>query len=239
MSSHFAVLGMNIRSGEDLAGLVEAVLGTGELVPADPESDDLVWVDPSGAGLLLELTGTSVASVLPFFTGGGLVPVRGVAVVADDPDVATMEVLDQDGGLCYPIAAELVDRGALRANGGVTDEAQVAFAGLAESITVHRDLDAFHVTERQFAANAFVPSGLFVADGGQTPTAHAVVNGTVRAAESRTNELTGLTFVRMTVSTFGMDAFELVAASTDVTGVPEPGAVVEATAFITGRLAPA
>jgi hypothetical protein len=61
----------------------------------------------------------------------------------------------------------------------------------------------------------------------------------VRAAESRTNELTGLTFVRMTVSTFGMDAFELVAASTDVTGVPEPGAVVEATAFITGRLAPA
>jgi hypothetical protein len=239
VSSHFAVLGLNVHSGEELAGLVEAVLGTGELVEASPGGGDLLWTDPSGAALLLEMTGTSVSGVLPFFSGGGLVPVRGIALVPDDPDIATMEVLDERGELYYPVAAELVDRGALRAGGGTLDHAAVAFTGLAESITVFPDAAAFEAADGKLDPGAFVPSGLFVADGDQTPTAHALVNGTVLAAELRTNELSGLPFLRMTLATLGMDALEVVAAQTDVEGVPQPGSVVQTTVFLTGRLAPA
>jgi hypothetical protein len=236
MSSHFAVLGMNVHNGEDLASIVDAVLGTGEVVEVGPGTEDLLWTDPSGAALMLELVGTSVSGVLPCFIGGGLVSVRGIALVADDPDTATMEVLDESGELCYPVGVELIERGVLRAEGGTLDFGQVAITGLAETITVHADAVAFEAAGSKFAVNAFVPSGLFVADEGATPTAHAVVNGVVRAADELVNELTGVPFVRLVVATYGMDELEIVAARTDVAALPEPGAVVETTLFLTGRL---
>jgi len=42
--------------------------------------------------------------------------------------------------------------------------------------------------------------------------------------------------VRLVVATFGMDELEIVAARTDVAALPEPGAVVETSLFLTGRL---
>lgn len=76
-------------------------------------------------------------------------------------------------------------------------EVELAIAGFAYRLEVYADEPEMRATGSKLAAESLIPSGLFLAGGGEkTPArAEAILYGTVEATELRHNDATGREFL--------------------------------------------
>ncbi|HEU0013325.1 MAG TPA: hypothetical protein VFQ45_06550 [Longimicrobium sp.] len=120
----------------------------------------------------------------------------------------------------------------------------VQLAAIAYGLTAFPDEEAYYAaqeTEPKFAAESFIPSGMFnfADDAGTlaTPEPRALFSGTVLDTEWRTNPLTGLPFCRMRVRTLGGEV-DVAADPETVDGEIVVGGIVRGEFWMTGRINP-
>jgi hypothetical protein len=89
---------------------------------------------------------------------------------------------------------------------------------------------------RGFAAESFIPSGMFALDPSKphTPRAEAIFTGHVLSTEVLLNAQTGRSFHHARVKTLGGE-FDVVADPEVVKGEPVAGGVVQGSFWLTGR----
>jgi hypothetical protein len=84
---------------------------------------------------------------------------------------------------------------------------------------------------------AFIPAGLLGMTQGEVPTAHALMIGRLLEGEKVTNRLTGCGFYRVLMET-PAGPVVLIVEPDLLEEMPEAGSVLQAGAWISGRLAP-
>jgi hypothetical protein len=97
----------------------------------------------------------------------------------------------------------------------------------------------------QFAANYFIPSGMFLksaggemADGSSRPVGYADFAGKVLKSELRTNHSGSGNFWWALVQTYDGATIDVVADPTTLRDAPKTGAIMAGRYWLTARLAP-
>ncbi|MEV4416971.1 hypothetical protein [Catellatospora sp. NPDC049609] len=236
MTGLFASIGVDLAR-EGLSRFTTAVVSAGTAVPFSRRHCDHVWTDPSGARVVARSRWGRVHHVLPSLAGGAVAVACGDIRLIDDR-TAVMDLLDDtDGGLICPVALLLEDHTALHVAGGAMARGQVVLSALAESLAPARGDPAG-------GPDAPADPGLVSDDlvrptqaaAGWTPSARAGLTGTVRAAQLRTNTLTGQEFhwLRLRIRP-GLE-IDVAAPATALPAVPGPGTRLHVRAVLTGRL---
>jgi hypothetical protein len=114
----------------------------------------------------------------------------------------------------------------------------VELAAFAAEVTCYPSEPAFDAAQGdgqiKYAAESFIPSGLFV-DAGEPPAAFAMFAGRILDAERRRNPYSDGEFWCACVRTLGGE-LDVVADPTTVTGEPRVGGIVQGSFWISGRL---
>jgi hypothetical protein len=189
-----------------------------------------------------------VQTANPAFSGEGRANVEITADVSD-PEYKPFErnFSAHFAGDQAPIVFELSDpREATSFNAG----AKIAIGITAFSYEPHLFSDEAAYMKSQpnekvkFAANYFVPSGMFfervggaMEDGAKRPSPIADFAGTILKAELRTNSL-GKKFWWTSVKTYGGALFDVVIDPASIEDSPEPGAVISGRFWLSARVAP-
>jgi hypothetical protein len=256
VSSNLACVGLAVVSAPELGRLLERVRTTARPAGVFEDVEIFRWRDPSGAGLVLGLRNGEVADLLPVFSstvGGRVSDCRLI-----NSSVASAGIVDGDGEQLTAMAFEPEQWRQLKAIGRpVSGAARITALGV--SVTIYPDAEAFAASpgsllspgsdssgpppasyaERgwawppRLAPESFISNGLF-GDAADC-TAHARLGGTVLRASHQTCELTGQGFTVATVRTVGFEA-DLCLADTEHPAVPEPGAIISGTVFLTAAI---
>jgi hypothetical protein len=207
------------------------------------------WSDPSGAEVWIQVsTEIEVLGMNPHFAGKSVVRVQ----LTERPDPGSPSSLDgrfhgwadpvqaDDGGLqgSYPFLFDAPDAARhdrLELPAVVT--AQIAaFAHEVEAFDSPEAYAASQTGEVKFAAQSFIPSGLFNLSGADAPArAEAVFTGLVTESERRTNRLTGKEFIWCLVDSLG-GSFDVVIDPELLPNVPRVGGVVQGSFWLSGRI---
>ena len=119
----------------------------------------------------------------------------------------------------------------------------VQLAAFAHEAEAYPDEDAYRSAQQQkydgpgFAAESFIPSGLFQPGGEETshPEAFAILSGTVLRAETLVNPAGGASFHWAKVRTLGGEV-DLVADPEVLVGELSEGGVISGTFWLSGRI---
>lgn len=248
MGSHLAAIGLN---EEEFADGVMRLMSVAVLVGRDDARDVTVYAhdDPSGSRATVTLEGARVTCFTPSLRPGAVLSVEPESLAEDDcPYERALigQVLDGHDEL-YPMAVQIDDLALSESRLLATPRQRIEVAGLAETIDLFADEDAFRASGSPMAVRSFIPSGLFVPPNapnldGFRPSPRALVSGIVTSAEERRHSLTGGRFARLSVSSYGIDLEVAVAPSdlADRSGavrLPEPGAIVSTRVWLSGRIA--
>lgn len=237
MTTHFASIGVNLVPS-DLSRFTTAVVSAAVTVPINRRHCDHVWTDPSGARVVARSRWGRVHHVLPSLAGGSAaVPCGSIRLI--DDRTAVMDLLDDaDGDLICPVAVHLEDHSVLHVAGGWLARGQIVLSALAET--------AAPAPDRPPEADPGAPPALGLicddlarpahAPATWTTSPRAALTGTVRAAELRTNRLTGERFhwLRLRIRP-GLD-LDVAAPATALPAAPAPGTRLHARAVLTGHL---
>lgn len=117
---------------------------------------------------------------------------------------------------------------------------QFQISAFAHEITAFRDDKAFENSqneEMKFAAESFIPSGLFNQGGGENnePKAFAVFTGHVLDKNEITNPVTGNKFLWAYVKTLGGE-FDVIIDPSIIEGQLSIGGVVSGSFWLSGRI---
>ncbi|HYW16442.1 MAG TPA: hypothetical protein VE891_09860 [Allosphingosinicella sp.] len=208
--------------------------------------------DPSGAELWIGLRKLGngeleLASLNPAFAGEGRARVE-IVGDASDPLWKPFEiaVTARFAGEEVPLVFDLADpRQAAQAKPGKA--LAVSLAGFSFDARIFKDEKGYYAAQKKngvkvaFAANHFIPSGMFNAESGgkadsDAPTAYADLAGTVLKSEFRSNSIGGGRFWWALVRTHGGHTIDVVLHPSQVKLKPAPGAVVSGRFWLTGRL---
>lgn len=237
MTSHFASIGVDLTR-EGLSRFTTSIVSAAVAVPINRRHCDHVWTDPSGARVIARSRWGRVHHVQPSLAGGAATVACGSIRLIDDR-TAVMDLLDDtDGDLICPVAVHLEDHSVLHVAGGWLARGQVALSALAETAAPAPDRPPEPGTDPP-AALGLVCDGLVRpanAPATWTPSPRTVLRGTVRAAELRTNTLTGESFhwLRLRIRP-GLE-LDVAAPAAALPAVPAPGTRLHARAVLTGRL---
>ncbi|MFN4025406.1 MAG: hypothetical protein ACK4MQ_11280 [Hyphomonas sp.] len=244
-----------------LIGLVDAdvVAGTtpGDLI-ADvlprcvPESglarETRLYADPSGARIRISLDeqGGPLAAHVSFPAVGRL-PVRLKGFVPRPEDTyadahAYYEVLG-GGEVLYPVVATVVDPHAIGEWGqDITGSLQLTVFphrfevfGSAADFSLHQQTTA--PGRPQYAAKAFVPSGIVERDANTPAEPFGLFTGVVTGTDERVVTLTGNRIVAVAVETYG-GSLTLVANRAAFRELPQAGNIVRAKGWLSGQFYP-
>jgi hypothetical protein len=247
MPSHFSTIGLPLQSEEEFVTLANELAA--ESVRFDvPGGYYLCWSSASGAELWIQVDAEdALIGMNPHFSGesrvrAGLVrritrpggsPLDGAfggwaPAPGDDPEQGS-----------YPFVFDAPD---FQCDGALTlpSIAEVQVAAFVHELSVYRseeDYMASQSGELKFAAESFIPSGLFQ-PGGQSidpPEAHAIFAGRILEAEMRMNELTNRPFQWVLVKTLG-GVFDVVADPEFLESRPRPGGILSGSFWLSGRL---
>jgi hypothetical protein len=209
----------------------------------------LRWRDPSGAELWIyvDATGT-MKSVQPHFSGGPRMRME-IQAILERPEISPYDggflCLTQQGGSNpalgggFPVVFDAPDFPDVR-EAMLTAKHDVELAGFAVELNAYSTEEAFREAQpelKPLEVPAFIPAGMMSQMEGATPTAHALMVGRVLKAERVTNELTGMEFVRIRVET-PAGPMDMAVDPDMVPALPTPGQVLQAGAWLSGRLAP-
>jgi hypothetical protein len=117
-------------------------------------------------------------------------------------------------------------------------EAQIA--AFAHELSVFESEEAYYASQSEgpkFAAESFIPSGLFTSEmeSVEPPQAHAILTGRVLNTAFRINPVTKIEFLWAKVQTFG-GVFDIVADPLIVGGVVVEGGIIHGSFWLSGRL---
>lgn len=209
----------------------------------------LRWHDPSGAELWIYVDETgAMKSVQPHFAGGPRIRLELQAILAR-PEVSPYDGgflgLTQKGGSNpslgggYPIVFDAPDFPDVK-DAFLTARHDVELAGFAVELNVYPTEEDFREAQpdlKPLEIPAFLPAGMMAQLEGGQPTAHALMVGRSLEAERITNHLTGRAFVRIRMET-PAGPMDLIVDPSMLEDLPKDGDVLQAGAWLSGRITP-
>ena len=259
MASNLTTIGFDARTTEEFEELVFTAARQGTAIDSPmgsyivwPEGPEQLWAQVNRAGALVggnpHFAGPARIEVAVVdAVRNNDVPMDGYVVSWANPRSDEPEV---DGD--YPFVADLPDFDAATDGLELPWKGQMQVAAFARTLTCWPDDAAYEAAEQErwghretaegqpvrgFAAESFIPAGMFTPGQGENaqPTADALFTGHVLATEILTNAHTGMTFRHVLVRSLGGE-YDVVADPTVVEGEPVVGGVVQGQFWLSGRL---
>jgi len=249
VTDHFAALGIGSSSVEERQQQVRSILKESKPHSQRADSMTLRWHDPSGAELWIYVDGSgTMKSVQPHFAGGPRIQLE-LQAILERPEVSPYDGgflgLTQIGGSNpslgggFPMVFDAPDfpdvKGAF-----LTAKHDVELAGFAVEFNVYSAEEAFREAQpdlKPLDVPAFLPAGMIAQVEGDQPTAHALMVGRALESERVTNQLTGQDFIRIRMET-PAGPMDLIVDPGLVEDLPETGHIIQAGAWLSGRLNP-
>jgi hypothetical protein len=255
MPSDFSAIGFAVPDRGAIADLAIQATTAGRSIEA-PSGRYVVWALGGGEQLWAQVDpGGGLMGLHPHFEGPSRIR---VGIVTRIPDATHA----MDGALScwanprdeqdpetgdYPLLVDVPDFEVAGTALRPPVAAWMQIAAFARSLRCWADDAAYEDGERErwpdagteerpvrgFAAESFVPSGMFTTDGAPA-TAHAIFTGHVLETDTRTNEHTGAVYLHVHVRTLGGE-YDVVADPEVVKGEPVTGGVVQGTFWLSGR----
>jgi hypothetical protein len=240
MSDHLACIGIPAAEPRNFEQTLNQLAARAP-VRARPDGGKLLaWRDRSGASLVLQLGRKGeVLCFTPTFDGASRIAAVPRRVISDTScpfcDRLLVDVRDERGQVCYPMIVSVEDAGAVRDRIPLDEDVTLSVTAFAEAIGAWPDEASFLADqgEGEPGVEAFLPAGLYVAEG--APTADAAFTGRVVAAETRTNASTGGRFVWAQVKTQG-GTFDVVASCESLPDGLHAGEIVQGMFWMVGRV---
>jgi len=252
--SHFSDIGFALDESNNVsfAASLNGLMHNCQISPLGSDGSDCLIKDKSGAELHIGLKRNAsgqweLQAANPAFAGEGYADIEIVADVSDPRYVPFERRFSAHfAGDQAPIVFELADpREASRFVPGT--KVSVSIAAFSREPHVFPDEAAYMKAQGnekiKFAANYFVPSGMFfqkmggtMDDGAKQPLADADFAGTVLKAEQRTNAF-GQKFWWTTLKTYSDAIFDVV-MDTSVSETPKAGSIVTGRFWLSARIAP-
>lgn len=243
MASHFSTIGFEVATKDDLRGLIERAIRTGESFTS-PHGRYVRWDVGEGIELWVGVDEEeSLATAHPHFSGAARMEVGITEGIVGDPEIPLEGSFHGwAGGLpgtgCYPFLFDApnfdcfseIRLPALRT---------VQLAGFAHEVSVYRDDQ--HFAERpddlRVAAESFIPTGLFLKgeDVERGPESKAALSGHILSFCEITNPIYGKNFWSIRVRTYG-GILDVVADPRILEGSPAIGGVVYGLFWLSGRI---
>jgi hypothetical protein len=255
--SHFTMVGFALDTHDEAAFSRTAQKLAAECRPANLTPSDLVCLirDNTGAELRFGLQrddkgNTAIATMNPAFTGEGRVPLE-IAADVSDPSAKPFEVSVSAhfSGEKTPVVFDLADP--LQAAKVVVGKPiNVDIAAFSFKPEVYADESAFLQAQAKsdsratFAANFFIPSGMFfehlggaMPDDAKRPVAYADFAGTILKCQRKINvQGGGGGFWWALVQTYDNATIDVVLDPRTVDGDLKPGEIITGRFWLTGHL---
>ena len=249
VADHLAALGIGASSVEERQKQVRQILKESEPHSQREDSMTLRWHDSSGAELWIYVDGTgAMKSVQPHFAGGPRIRLE-LQAIFERTEVSPYDGgflgLTQEGGSNpslgggFPMVFDAPDFPDVK-DAFLTAKHDVELAGFAVELNVYPTEEAFREAQpdlKPLGVPAFLPAGMMAQMEGDQPTAHALMVGRALASEEVTNQLTGMAFIRIRMET-PAGPMDLIVDPGMVDALPEEGSVLQAGAWLSGRIAP-
>lgn len=247
MPSHFSTIGLPVASADDMVALTERVADAVQRVPAE-HGHYLHWASGVGAELWLQVgRDGDFVGVTPHFEGRSSfrAMVTADVVRADDtPLEGAVSALanpvdDRSDSGDYPFVFDVDDRG--RYGGLVFPFASdIKLCAFAHELHIYESEQEYHARcpgDLKFAAESFIPSGMFLPGGIDVdpPRSEAIFTGRVLEAAALTNPLTGASFHWALVKTLG-GQIDLVADPALVSSPIVTGGILSGSLWLCGRI---
>jgi len=249
VADHLAALGIGSSSIEERREQVREILKRSKPYSQRTDSMTLRWHDPSGAELWIYLDDSgTMKSVQPHFAGGPRIRLELQAIV-ERPEISPYDGgflgLTQEGGSNpslgggFPMVFDAPDFPDVK-DAFLTAKHDVELAGFAVELNVYSTEEEFREAQpdlKPLEIPAFLPAGMMAQMEGEQPTAHALMVGRALESERVTNELTGLAFFRIRMET-PAGPLDLIADPSMADDLPGDGDILQAGAWLSGRIAP-
>ncbi len=249
VADHLAALGIGSSSVEERQAQVRRILKESKPHSHRAESMTLRWHDPSGAELWIYVDETgAMKSVQPHYSGGPTIRLE-IQAVLERSEVSPYDGgflgLTQEGGSNpslgggFPIVFDAPNFPDVK-EAMLTAKHDVELAGFAVELNVYSTEEAFREAQpdlKPLGIPAFVPAGMVAQMEGGQPTAHALMVGRTLDAQRVTNELTGREFIRIRMET-PAGPLDLIVDPGLLNDLPENGHIIQAGAWLSGRIAP-
>jgi hypothetical protein len=249
LASHFAMVGFPAGEGDEASTGAALMAFAEQCAPVQLKGDNYVCVlrDQSGGELRIGLKkqadgGMEIATFNPAFQGEGRTEVTANLNVSD-PQWQPFEVTLQArfGEDDVPLIVDLADP---TEAGRFTRGAKLSLdiTAFADELTLHDSEAAYHAAQKdgevKFAANHFIPAGMFAAENeaNARPTAHALFAGKVLKSELRRNAIGKADYWWLLVETYGGAIVNVVADPGMVKTAPKIGGTVAGAFWMSGRL---
>lgn len=254
MANHFSAIGLVVRTPDEYIQSMLRAAETGELIET-AEGQYILWQAGNGAELWVQVDSDGeIVGANPHFAGNSVMQVRlterlkrfydssldGAFRGWANPDAASGTIEEGD----YPFVFDAPD---YRLHDEVTLPAirDVQLAAFAHELLAFESEKSYYRSQEgkevKFAAESFIPTGLFVPSGEdeqstQVPLARALLTGRViQLARLAGDE--GASFYWAKVRTLGGEV-DMVADTEIVEGEIREGGIVQGTFWLSGRLAP-
>lgn len=244
MASHFSSLGIKITSKEDFIEHYNRAYNEGERIATAMGHYYLLKMG-EGVELWGQMDRLNTAlGMNPAFNGNGRIKVRVERAIHRDSDTALDGALygwaDPDDNAesgAYPMVFDVPNFCVIE-DMQMPQTVDVQVTALAHELSVYSneaDFDASQTGELKFAAESFIPSGLFGDEGTSDFEAQAMFTGTVLETAVLTNGMSGLEFVWAKVKTLGGE-YDVVADPSLVTDEIVVGGIIQGSFWLTGRI---
>ncbi len=256
--NHFSAIGLHTQNQDELIHYVNRCI---ELIQADNEHcqsydgqnvDYHVYTDPSGAQLwIITDPNGGILTVEPGLAAQSTQPVGIQGSLAREDGTGDIHVwingqqFDENGACTegdYPLLFSMPDFQTLPANTPAQTLSARLYA-IAEEAECFASPEAYEAWQErqpedqiQYAANSIIPIGLFTnGDSDSEPQPTAFFNGTVTAAETRTNQLSGQQYYWCRLATYCIE-IEALFPLEMFEQAPSVGNLISGTYWLGGRI---
>lgn len=252
MANHFQMIGLAVDDEKALEEWALRAAEAGTPVPTPGGEHYLRWEVGEGAEVWVAIDeGHQIVGVHPHFHGAATMRVALIGRVladAEDPLLGAFHGWanpvengagenDETAG-DYPFVFAAPDFAAWAAL-PLPVTVSVSVAAFAHELSAYPDEDAYMASqesELKFAAESFIPSGLFTDGEDEAPRPLAMFTGRVLETDTRTPPGSWRAFTWARVRTLGGEV-DVVAARDEVQGEVVPGGIVTGSFWLSGRIA--
>ena len=249
MANHLAALGIGSESPEERQEQVRRILGSSRPQSRRGDGMTLRWSDASGAELWIYVDGEGAMKwVQPHFSGGPRIDLE-IQEIVERPEISPYDGgfigLTRTGGANpalgggFPVIFDAPDFPDVK-DAFLTARHGVELAAFAVDVNAYDSEEDFKAAQpemKPLEVPAFIPAGLLGRAQGDSPTAHALMVGRLLRVERVTNTLTGQAFFKIVMDT-PAGPMVLVVEPDLLPEIPAEGSVLQAGAWISGRIAP-
>jgi hypothetical protein len=244
MASHFSTIGIPVTSNDEFIEYLKRSYEYGEKIKTD-KGTYLKWELGNGVELWGQIdTSNNPIGLNPYFKGQSRTRVKVESLVYSEDNTvldgafrgwASCDNDDIDG--TYPFVIDVPNM-AMYENIKIPQFLEFQITAFAHEIKAYSDDEEFNTSqngELKFAAESFIPSGLFSPNGESTtpPEALAIFNGHIVDVEELINPITNNRFLWTLVKTLGAE-YDVVIDPSILKGELKVGGVISGSFWLTG-----